>query len=420
MTSVDRSLRNCRKPSSSRKVRHLLPIVIAATVLLLALGNAGFLAAKDESSKPRSDLTQIQRDLGVVPIAFEQTDGIFLDNKTHVVFLFSTTCSACEYSTKRSINELYLTWRGNLTYKEVSLNIVNYYSKKDIGEAYFKAFKIPRNETSVPVLVVHNSRVGLIYYPPFENMQVQKGVYYLTTGSLTEAVQKESDAKFSQPLIYALGTISGFNPCLFALASFFFASATHIELKKIARRIGLISIGLVYAYVVLFSLIVSNPTVMNSLAASTWLVAFILVVAGLLHFVEVTQDFYSGRWGSGNDIEAKVPLFRTPKSVKGLITKVRELNDPVCDFVLGIVFSLVKLPCIAMLFFAMLVNSTTPITDAMIFTFGVASPVIVMGVLIGFGMMNVNRISLVRFKGRLIQRAVIGGALLISAVLVLS
>jgi len=413
-------LRNCRKPLSSKNVRHLLAIVIAATVLLLALGNAAFLAAEDGSGKPQRDLTQMQLDLGAVPVAFEQTGGIFLENKTRVVFLFSTTCAACEDSTKRSINELYLTWRGNLTYNDVSLNIVNYYREEDVGEAYFKAFKIPRNETSGPVLVVHNSRVGLIYYPPFENMQVQKGVYYLTKGSLTEAVQKEGETGFSQPLIYALGTVSGFNPCLFALASFFFASATQIELKRVARRIGLISLGLVYAYVVFFSLIVSNPTVMDYLAASAWLVAFILVVVGLLHFVEVAQDLYSRRGGSGNDTEAKVPLFKTPKPVKGLVVKVRELNDPVYDFVLGMIFSLVKLPCIAMLFVAMLVNSTAPVTDAMIFTLGVASPVIVMGVLIGFGMVNVNRLSLVRFKGRLIQRSVIGGALLISAVLVLS
>jgi len=56
----------------------------------------------------------------------------------------------------------------------------------------------------------------------------------------------------------------------------------------------------------------------------------------------------------------------------------------------------------------------------MIFTFGVASPVILMGALIGFGMVNVNRLSVIRFKGRVVQRAVIGAALLISAFLVLS
>jgi len=403
-----------------KNVKHLLPILVAVTVLLLVLGNAAFFAAKDGGGKSQGDLTQIQKDIGAIPVAFEPTDGIFLNNKTQVVFLFSTTCPACEDSTKRSINELYLTWRGNFTRKELSLNIVNYYREKDIGEAYFKAFKIPRNQTSGPVLVVHNSRVGVIYYPPFENMQVQKGVFYLTKGSLTEAVERQGETGFSQPLIYALGTVSGFNPCLFALASFFFASATQIELKRVARRIGLISLGLVYAYVVFFSLIVSNPTVMDYLAASSWLVAFVLIVVGLLHFVEVAQDFYSRRWGSGSDTEAKVPLFKTPKPVKGLIAKVRELNNPVYDFVLGMIFSLIKLPCIAMLFVAMLVNSTAPIADSMIFTAGVASPVIVMGLLIGFGMMNVNRLSLVRFKGRLIQRAVIGAALLISAVLVLS
>jgi len=418
--SADLSLRNRRKLLSSKNAKRLLPIFIAVTVLLLALVNAAVFASRDRAGKPQSDRTQIQEDLGAIPVAFEPAGGIFLDNKTHIVFLFSTTCPACEGSTKRSINELCLTWRGNLTYREISLQVVNYYVEKDIGEAYFKAFNIPRNETSGPVLVVHNSRVGLIYYPPFENMKVQAGVYYLTRGSSIEGVQKEGETSFSQPLIYALGTVSGFNPCLFALASFFFASATQTELKRVARRIGLISLGLVYAYVVLFSLIVSNPTVTGYLAASTWLVASILVVVGVLNFVEVAQDFYSRRWGSGNDIEARVPLFKTPQLVKGFIVKVRELNDPVYDFVLGIIFSLVKLPCIAMLFVAMLVNSTTPITDAVIFTFGVASPVIVMGLLIGFGMMNVNRLSLVRFKGRLIQRAVIGAALLISAILVLS
>jgi len=405
---------------SSRSIKRLLPIIIAVTILLLALGDAALFAAKEGGGKPESDRTQIERDLGAISVTFEQKGGIFLDNKTHVVFLFSTTCPACEDSTKRSINELYLTWRGNLTRKEVSLSVVNCYREKDIGEAYFKAFKIPRNETSGPVLVVHNSRVGLLYYPPFENMEVQRGVYYLTRGSTLEVVQKESRTGFSQPLIYALGTVSGFNPCLFALASFFFASATHTELKRVARRICLISLGLVYAYIVFFSLVVSSSTVMDYLVPSSWPVAFILVVVGVLHFSEVAQDLCFRRWGSGNHIEARVPLFRTPKPIKVFIVKVRELNSPIYDFLLGIIFSLIKLPCVAMLFAAMLVNSTTPITDAMIFTFGVASPVVLIGALIGFGMVNVNRLSLVRFKGRLIQRAVIGAALLISAVLVLS
>ena len=405
---------------SLKNVKRLLPILVAVTVLVVALGTAAFFVAQEESRRLESDRAQIQRDLGAIPIEFEPSDVLFLDSKTQVVFLFSTTCHACEESTKKSIGELYSTWLGNLTYDEASLNVVNDYREKDIGEAYFKAFKIPRNQTSGPVLVVHNSRVGLVYYPPFENMKVQKGVYYLTRGSLTEAVQKKSEARFSQLLIYALGTISGFNPCLVALASFFFASATQTELKSAARRIGLISLGLIYAYVVFFSLIVSNPTVMGLLAASNWIIAFILVVVGLLHFVEVAQDIYSRRWGSGGNTEARVPLFRTPKPLKEFLVKVRGLNSPVYDFALGIVFSLIKLPCIAVLFVVLLVNSTTPLMDTLIFTLGVASPVILMGLLIGFGMVNVNRLSTVRFKGRLIQRTVIGAALLISALLVIS
>lgn len=236
---------------------------------------------------------------------------------------------------------------------------------------------------------------------------------------MAETSQESSEVRFSQPLIYALGAVSGFNPCLVALASFFFATATQTELKGVAKRIGLISLGLVYSYIVLFSLIVSNPTATSTLASLTWLIVFILVVMALLHFIEVGQDVYSRRWGSGSSIEAKVPLFRTPKPLKGLLVRVRELNSPVYDFALGAVFSLIKLPCIAAFLVVMLVNSTTPLADVTIFTLGVASPIILMGILIGLGMVKVNRLSTIQFKGRLIQRIVIGAALLMSAILVI-
>jgi cytochrome c biogenesis protein CcdA len=219
--------------------------------------------------------------------------------------------------------------------------------------------------------------------------------------------------------VYALGAISGFNPCLIALASFFFATATKTSFKSVARRIALISVGLIYAYLIFFSLIVSNPVVMSSLVSLTWLIAFILVIMGLLHFVEVGHDIYSRRWGGGSSIEAKLPLFKTPRQLKGLLEKTREMNSPAYDFVLGAIFSLIKLPCIAAFLVVLLVNSTTPLTDIAIFTLGVASPIILMGALIGLGMIKVNRLNTAQFKGRLIQRLVIGAALILSAILVI-
>jgi cytochrome c biogenesis protein CcdA len=95
------------------------------------------------------------------------------------------------------------------------------------------------------------------------------------------------------------------------------------------------------------------------------------------------------------------------------------MNSPIYDFSLGALFSIVKLPCIAAFLIVLLVKSSTPLIDVTIFTLGVASPVILMGILIGFGMMKVNKLNTAQFKGRVIQRILIGALLIISAFLVL-
>ena len=403
---------------NAKNVRYAVVALIAVSLLLAVVGNAAFLTVKDGGKKEVSNSGQIQKDLGSAPIAFEPKAELRIDNRTHVVFLYYTTCPACEDDKNLFITKSFPTWQGNVTDKEISFDIVNYYRKKDIGEAYFKAFDITQSQFGGTILVIHNSRVGLVYYPPFDDAKIQKAVYYTTRGSIVEVVQRKSEARFSQPLVFALGAVSGFNPCLIALASFFFATATKTELKGVARRITLISLGLIYAYVVLFSLIASNPVAMGYLASLTWVVVVVFVALGLLHFVEVAQDVYSRKWGGGSSIDAMIPVFKTPESMKRFLARVRELNSPVYDFALGALFSLAKLPCIAVFLIVLLVNSVSPLLDIIIFTLGVASPIIVMGALIGVGMIKVNRLSTVQFKGRLIQRLVIGAALIVSAILV--
>ena len=44
---------------------------------------------------------------------------------------------------------------------------VNYYRNLEAGIAYFEAFNISKSAEGGSILVVHNSKVGLVYYPPF-------------------------------------------------------------------------------------------------------------------------------------------------------------------------------------------------------------------------------------------------------------
>jgi cytochrome c biogenesis protein CcdA len=403
-------------------LRNLLFTVVIVVILAAAVLNVALFTAKDESrTTPGGDQTesQIRKELGATPIFYEPAVGIPQDEKIHFVFLYYTTCPACEDDKNLFISKSFPAWQGNLSSEEVSFRTLNYYRKKDVGDAYFRAFNISKNQFGATALVIHDSKVGLVFYPPFNDGKIQKAAYYIAKGSLLGMTQKKSETHLSQPLVFALGAISGFNPCLIALASFFFATATKTELKAVARRIGLISLGLVYAYLIFFSLLVTNPAVMNLTVSLAWLVVLLLVTLALIHFVEVAHDIYSRRWGGGSSIEAKMPLFKTPRFLKDLIAKARAARSPTCDFTLGAVFSLVKLPCIAVFLLVLLVNSTTPLVDVAVFTLGVAAPVILMGLLIGLGMVQVNRLSTAQFKGRLIQRTLIGIALLASVFFVL-
>jgi cytochrome c biogenesis protein CcdA len=402
----------------SSKITNILAFGLAIIILSAAIMNVGS-AFKVREGRPAGELSKVGEFLGKTPTIFEPTDGLMIDGKTHAVFFYYTTCPACDSGENLYISKSYPTWQGNLTRDEVKFDAVNYYRKKDVGEAYFKAFNVSRSQYGGSFLIIHNSRMGLVYYPPFDDSKIQNAMYYLARGSLEASKYSGGGQYLSPALVYVLGATSGFNPCLIALISFFFATANQTELKRAARRIGLVAIGLLYTYTLMFSIIISNPTVMGSLESITWIIILILIAFGLLHFVEVSYDIYARRWGGGSGIEAKMFLFRTPKFLKTLLLRAKEADNPLFDFTLGSIFSLVKFPCIAALLVVLLVRSTSPLTDTVVFTFGVATPVILLGALIGLGMVKVNKLSSLQFKGRLIQRLLIGAALIISAIIVI-
>jgi cytochrome c biogenesis protein CcdA len=150
----------------------------------------------------------------------------------------------------------------------------------------------------------------------------------------------------------------------------------------------------------------------------TWAVALVLLAFGALYLIEVAYDLYARRWGKGSHIEAKIPLFRTPKIFKSKIRRA-EGSGGLFDFSLGAFFSLVKLPCIAAYLFILLVNSTNQLADIAVFTLGVVSPIILMGGLISLGMVRINQLTEIQFKGRILQRAAIGIILIVSTIFLL-
>lgn len=227
----------------------------------------------------------------------------------------------------------------------------------------------------------------------------------------------------SYPLVFIYGVVSGFSPCLIALISFVVAATLHSggSPKRALKKVIVITGGVFYLHMIILYLIVpvvTVPTVLGYAAYFTIPFAVILMILGGAHLIEVAHDFYTGNWRKGGD--PIVPLFKTPKPVKGLIQKMSLQNNLYFDFSVGVLFSFIKLCCTLPLLFSLpLLQPLQSIASVTIFNVGLVFPVLFLGVLLSIGFIRTGQLREVRSKGRILQRTIVGTALMVSAFLIL-
>jgi len=227
----------------------------------------------------------------------------------------------------------------------------------------------------------------------------------------------------SYPLVFIYGVVSGFSPCLIALISFVVAATLYPggSSKRALKKVIVITGGVFYLHMIILYLIVpviTVPTVLDYATYFTIPFTVILVILGGAHLIEVVRDFYTGKWRKGGD--PIVPLFKTPKPVKELVKKMALQNSLYFDFSVGVLFSFIKLCCTLPLFFSLpLLQPLQSITSITIFNVGLVFPVLLLGALLSIGFIKTGQLHEVRSKGRILQRTIVGTALIVSAFLIL-
>ena len=107
--------------------------MFSAIFLAIVLGNAFFSANQNATGRQKSIAPELENDLGATPIIFESTAGILQGNNTQAVFLWYSTCRACDENDKNLyISKSYPVWQGNLTSSEVTFSTINYYRKTEV------------------------------------------------------------------------------------------------------------------------------------------------------------------------------------------------------------------------------------------------------------------------------------------------
>jgi len=221
-------------------------------------------------------------------------------------------------------------------------------------------------------------------------------------------------------LFFALGVISGFSPCMIALISF--VVATTVQFRKgrgALKRIFAIAGGAFYLHLVVLFLLVSLPTMLVYINYLTNPLVAVLIVLAVANFIEVIHDVYTGKWRTGG--EAAILLFKTPKLLREFIRKTSLQDNPYVDFSVGVVFSLVKLGCSLVLLVPILplFQPLRSLASVAIFSVGVVIPLLLLGLLLHVSLIKVGQLYEVRSKGRILQRTIVGTALIVSAFFIL-
>ena len=208
--------------------------------------------------------------------------------------------------------------------------------------------------------------------------------------------------------VFAAGLLVGFNPCLLAILAFLASSmlASTGNRKDILAMIAAFSLGMFIVYIIfgvgLFSILKEKSTT----AMFRFVLAAIILVLGLMQ-LEDARRLQSGG----------TSLFRTDwtkKYVHG-VTASRKLSS---YFLLGVLFSLVRAPCVGGMYVAIIGiisrqgYASSGLLYLLIYNLGIALPVLILGSIIALGM-SPEQVDQFRQKHRVAIRLITGFTLLI-------
>ena|GEM_PF-1124000 len=380
---------------------------------------------------------ELYRRTGQFPTVLNET--LYPDGKIHLLYLYYTFCPSCEVDHAKNFTARLPRWVGNLSSEFYVAEIFNMAKEPGRSEArrIFGAMGLSEGYLSRDWVVEVGGNESLIFPLSVDDGSVASATRYLCLsmfwnlglkglGSSVAAVglnSAEQAPAMSGIIVLFLGFVSGFNPCLIALVSFILAATLKLEggYLKALRRAFITALGVLYAYLLMGFATFSIPNLATYVSWLTLPLGASLLVLGALNLVELSHDIYSGRWRRGE--EARLRLFRTPEFLKRMIVETAYRDNFYLDFGIGGLFSLIKLPCVGPLFLVLFASTPTQPAESLfnvvLFTSGVVLPIFIVTSLVGLGVIKTSQMSALRFKGRLVQRGVVGVLLLLSGSVVL-
>ena len=202
------------------------------------------------------------------------------------------------------------------------------------------------------------------------------------------------------------GLIVGLSPCIFLIISAFGTTLILSEEKSNFLKIvgGLLS-GIILAYILITILFFYLIEVfLRFYTFIRYIFAGILIVIGIWQIIESTKE--------------KSLIYQTPSKVKLLLKNFIEKNSGFYAFMVGIIFILIKLPCMGAIYSALIYNfySNPYFFFCLILYFiGMLIPILILLILLRLGLES-SEINEMRLKYRPYLRIISGLTLILLSI----
>ncbi|WP_457556691.1 cytochrome c biogenesis CcdA family protein [Candidatus Harpocratesius sp.] len=278
-----------------------------------------------------------------------------------------------------------------------------------VNETYYYSrlnnLSLPRIGTPGVIFLKEDYAIGLGYSKiTYDQL---KSTYFIIANYTSGGNNKNSPRENITPWIsFVSGVLTGLSPCIILILAVVTPSFSAEKLNKnqFVKIFSGLSLGIIFMYILLGLIIIGT---FEALANLIYLTGFKWILGGFMIGL--------GLWYIIDSFSEKSKLFSTPTSVKNFISKMLRKGSFIYGFILGFIFSLIKIPCIGAimisLFMGLVENPIFFAVNLGFFYLGLILPLIIVLILLLHGSES-EKINQIRIKYRPLLRILSGLAII--------
>lgn len=327
-----------------------------------------------------------------------QDPQINIDDQISIEYYGLEDCPSC------SENELYV---DELKVNHPSINLTKYIviTNENFSKYYDYTESLGLGKPTPPLAIFRKG--GCVYGLVGKEITPESlEQWYNTFEKLEGSCPNWQGEKITPWFAFISGLITGLSPCVILVTAV--VSSTLIVQEEKKTKMLPIFVGFTLGVFLMYLLLGIVVVFTYEFLITTFFGSAIRIFFAVLMFL-------LGIWYIIDAYNEKSKLFSTPESIKEFVKKMANKGTFLYSFILGFVFSFIKIPCVGgimiSLVYGLSSNPALYVPSLMLFYLGLLIPLVILMVILGYGVQT-EKVNEIRVKYRPLLR-IISGLLII-------